>query len=471
MQNSRNLMNSKAKNKKNAPGKIMSQNELPIPDKNCKISSDALKVDNQHLLFSVIYSDNEDTEQDLEVRAVLHETMAEIFHKASHGDTTFTTTTEAVTHAVKDARERGYNAPLLAYLEKIASTALPGSETPDLFDIIQEKSQSKQKGGFINTKLAADILDATRVKPQSYIYNNKTKIPTALLAREVHTLDSSLNVQRFFIDPEHKRAVYASLLNHVSQRYPIDPTDKLIMTALGNLYEEKRERYPMVIITAEDIIRRYRGLPADSKITQEAQNEIATRMEKMRHIDATFDFSQHFEYNNVGDEINFSFSDDHKRKDDRGIVIRFSYTGHLIEARRIEIEYENGSIDYGWELIRTPIVYEYAQKIRQIATIETKLLDIRAKANSSADADIIKVYLIEQINMMKAPRTKRSPRILLDSLFSDLRIDSALKSRQVKNNKVKLIRAILDKFQSDGFISSYQEHKTSRAIDGIDIKL
>ena len=118
-------------------------------------------------------------------------------------------------------------------------------------------------------------------------------------------------------------------------------------------------------------------------------------------------------------------------------------------------------------------------KIKQVATIETKLLDLRKKANGSRDADVMKVYLLEHITAMIDPKTHQpkpnySNIIKLEKLFEDLRID--VLNRKKKKVKVDTLKKILDHFKETEdkhrgtFIKGYIEQKGYRgAVTGYEI--
>jgi hypothetical protein len=244
-------------------------------------------------------------------------------------------------------------------------------------------------------------------------------IPTVELARRLHNLpfqDTEAGaLAEIGIDRRpHERHVYMLMLDKLAEQYPITAGDKNILIALGNLYGERKDAGNTgmqggSIVTAEDIIRRHRGYDADYRIDQASIDAITERMDFLSKLRVSFDFTQHFEYRKkdigTGEEVELAIPDDMRRIDDKtGTVIRFSYIGNMVHSNTIEVEYSSGRIERAWEILTPPIVFDYAQKIKQVATIETRLLDLRKRANSGKDADVLKIYLIERKNAMIDPK-------------------------------------------------------------------
>lgn len=338
-----------------------------------------------------------------------------------------------------------------------------------------------------------------RYPAPTYIYPQYTMIPTAELARNIHNLhfqDTEAGaIAKVGIDRRpHSQFVYMLMLDKLAEQYPITTGDKNILIALGNLYGERLNQpggkgiQGGSIITAADIIRRYRGLDASDRIDQQTIDAVTRRMAYLMKMRVSFDFSQHFEYRKKdigdGEEVELAIPDDMRRINPKtGTVIRFSYIGNMVHANTIEAEYDSGRIETAWEILTPPIVFDYAQKIKQVATIETRLLDLRRKAkastNNTAGADVMKIYLVERVNAMIDIKTHRpkdafSQTITLATMFEDLRIET--NSREAKRLKVNMARDILDHFKETPdkhrgrFIKDYKLVKGYRgAVTGFEI--
>lgn len=395
-------------------------------------------------------------------------------HHATEIQELFYLTSAEINTAIKEARALDYIAIPLD--ESIPTAAEPKQQSLPGFD---ENAQGWQ-----------------RYPAPAYIYTPQTIIPTAELARNIHNLplQPTINgegvIAEIGVDARpHKHYVYMLMLDALEKEYPIQPIDKNILIALGNLYGERKRAgvtgiQDGAIITAEDVIKRYRGLEATAPVTQEQIDAVTARMDALAKMRVAFDFTQHFEYRkkHIGDgvEVELDIPDDMRQIDSKtGTVIRFSYNGNMIHANTIEVEYSTGRVARAWEILRPPIVFDYAQKIKQVATIETKLLDLRTKANSSKNADIMKIYLIERINAMIDTRTHQpkpdfSQSIMLDSIFEAMRID--INNRKTKKQKVDTIKNILEHFKTTQdkhrgtFIKDFCEIKGYRgALMGFDV--
>lgn len=395
-------------------------------------------------------------------------------------------TSQIVEEAIRRTREDGIDSP---YLTELYLMQHPEEDTMDLAfpDFPPEDKREARK----------------RVQAPPFIYNDKTTIPLTLLSRTVDRLKfTDMNqeqAEQFGVEKgaytilpidaaPHKKNIYMVLLDKLADEYPITAVDKSILISLGNLYAERKNdnRYTGpnggVLVTAEDVIRRERGLDAIARLNQANITEKENRLYVLKNLLVSLNFSQHFEYRkrDIGDgeEVELDIPDDLKEKKD-GTLIRFSFHGNMLHADVWEGEYASGRIVKVFEILSPPIVYEYAMKIKQVATIETKLLDLRKKANGSRDADVMKVYLLERILAMidhktHRPRPDFSHTIKLDKLFEDLRID--VQNRKTKKVKVDLLKRILDHFKETEdkhrgtFIKGYIEKKGYRgSVTGYEI--
>lgn len=412
-------------------------------------------------------------------------------------------TSEIVAEAITKTRADGINAPYLDQLERMV-TPTAAEDTPDLFPDMPKKAPEEPQQLSLQqaqTIVKTGLLTIPRYPAPPYNRPDFIKIPTANLVRNMHTADTNQHPNGKFPYPvdksPHSHFVFMKLLDKVAEQYPITPLDKNILIALGNLYGERKAAGKTglqggAIITAADLIRLYRGYDAEATVEESEIEEVQKRLEYMQKLNVTFDFSQHFEYNNIGDDVQLSIPDDMrvelpeqvanqlpeklKKRYERGTVVRFSYKGAMIHANTIEVEYKGGRVAKAFEILTPPIVYDYAEKIKQVQQVETKLLDLRKQANSGRDIDIIKIYLVEQINAMKHEKSTRSNRIKLDTLFSNLRLD--INNRKQKKKRVDAIKQILSHFSETKdkhgktFIAGFTEVKGFRnAVTAFDIQL
>lgn len=426
------------------------------------------------------------TEQEKEAHETVAYHMSEILNDLSiqakqKKPLEYLFTSQIVQEAIRRAKEDGIDSP---YLTELYLMQHPEEDTMDL----PLPGLQQQK----------------RYPAPPFIYHEKTTLPVTMLSRNLNRIElknieqnqaeelglTSGAFAQIAVDKRpHTHYIYMLMLNKLAEEYPITAQDKNILIAMGNLYGERQMEGRTgiqggSIITAEDIIRRYRGLDASATIEEETIRAIEYRIKTMMHLIVSFDFTQHFEYRkrDIGDgeEVELDVPDNMKNIDPKtGTIIRFSYKGNMIHANEIEVEYSTGRIATAFEILKPPIVYDYAQKIKQVATIETKLLDLRKKANGSKDADVMKVYLLERIMAMidaktHMPKQNFSTSIRLEKLFEDLRID--VQNRMTKKRKTDTVKAILDHFKEtedkyrETFIKGYIEKKGYRgAVTGYEI--
>ena len=399
-------------------------------------------------------------------------------------------------------------------IEKAKSDLLTHAQT--MLEAVEKNPASAEAAEFLEA--AASIIEAAKkaaaamdqqflpgLEPNTireappYPNNETTILPTAELFRNIHELEAHFNrdgtiTTRAGVDPvPHKYFVYMKMLDDLGKEYPITAQDKCILLALGNLYDERQKQpggkgglYNGSIVTPEDIIRRYRGLDAGDRVEPEEVQRVIARVNWLMSFNVSFDFTQHFEYRRkvLGDkeEVIWDVPQDMRAIDKKtGRVLEFSYRGKMVWGAVMKVMYASGRVDIAWELIKPPIVYEYARKVKQFAIVQTKLLDLREKAKSSRDADVMKVYLLERITAMLDPKTHRpkpgcSHIISLENMFYHLQIQ--VNNREAKARKVKIAKAILDVFRETPdrtrgmFIQGYKEITGLRgAVTGFEIIL
>lgn len=456
---------------------------------------DLVKIDNKQQFLTALFIEGE-TDTDKTAREAIAAYVGEILDRLAgqairQEKIDYQYTSEIIAEAIAKARTAGIDSPYIDALEEMQRPAQTDT-TPSLFpDLPPNTAETGTSSADIVTVQQAQLLAAdakARYPAPPYVRPDYIKIPTANLARNFYNADTknhtpSLDGTNFAYPVDqrpHQHFVFMRLLDAISEQYPIEPIDKNILISLGNLYAERKAAgrvgiHGGAILSTEDIIRLYRGYDATANIYEDEINAVKERILKMLNMRVSFDFTQHFVYNKVGDEVQLSIPDERRvhvtGANGETRIIRFSYSGNMIDARIAEIEYSNGKIITAYELLTPPILYEYSEKIKQVQRIETKLLDLRKKANSSKDADVIKIYLLEQINAMKHGRSNR---ILLKTLFSELRIE--INNRKLKKAKAEVVKKILKHFsetkQSNGktLIKGFSEViGYHRALEGYDI--
>lgn len=150
---------------------------------------------------------------------------------------------------------------------------------------------------------------------------------------------------------------------------------------------------------------------------------------------------------------------------------KFVYDGYLLPAERVTIAL-NGTVTECIHLFRTPPLYEYAEKRKQIGRMDVRLLD--SPVNKNEETIALQGYLYRRILSMKGS-SKLSPTIKYDTVYKQLEIsassDGALRKKKLKVRET--VKKILDYWKEKKFIQGYCEnsHKSEKGkIDSVTIR-
>ena len=152
-------------------------------------------------------------------------------------------------------------------------------------------------------------------------------------------------------------------------------------------------------------------------------------------------------------------------------VEKFFYDGYLLPAERVTVSL-NGTITECIHLFRTPPLYDYAEKRKQIGRMSVKLLN--SPVNKNEETIALQGYLYRRILSMKGS-SKLSPTIKYDTIYKQLEItatsDGALRKKKLKVRET--VKKILEFWKKEKFILGYVEnaHKSEKGkIDSITIR-
>lgn len=159
-------------------------------------------------------------------------------------------------------------------------------------------------------------------------------------------------------------------------------------------------------------------------------------------------------------------------------------TSYLMPIREITIRSANHQTEMkGFQLIEKPVLYTYAENIKQIMSVPTALLETKNKISNTDDVIIIKRALIKRIEIMKSNKNLINSNIInyerYDSktgdtkgFFQTLGFNKNNYSNW-KKKKSKLhntITSILDIFIQDNYILGYTViTEGKQKINGIQI--
>ena len=147
----------------------------------------------------------------------------------------------------------------------------------------------------------------------------------------------------------------------------------------------------------------------------------------------------------------------------------FKYDGSLISGERVTASL-NGTVVECLRILRTPVLYEYANKKNQIGRFDIKLLN--SPINKTEEIITLQGYLYRRILSMKSS-PNLSKTIVYDTVYSQIEVkaasDGALRK---KKSKVRdHVKKILDYWKQEEFIAGYVENKRGTRIHSVTIRL
>lgn len=222
---------------------------------------------------------------------------------------------------------------------------------------------------------------------------------------------------------------------------PITEFDRLVHDAVTSLY-----RAGNYIITPPMINSVMSGRDK-IKATQERIESIRESVERMRRTRLYIDYTNEEEM--LGKEV--------KKR---------TLNSNLLSCDELEVKLNNEVVN-AYKLLRQPILFEYANRKKQIISTPINLLN--APINNTPDVMVLKAYMIRRIEQMKNPNNKLSNAILYETIYKQIGKIEA--SKQIKSKIKKQIKVLLDYFKETGFIKEYKESKRGKIFHSIKIIL
>lgn len=145
------------------------------------------------------------------------------------------------------------------------------------------------------------------------------------------------------------------------------------------------------------------------------------------------------------------------------------FKGNLIASESIT-GFHNGEKNEWIEILKTPILYRYANCKDQIARTDLKLLN--TPLDKSDDVIILQSYLLRRIHTMK--KSCLSKNIRCDTIYNQLNIDAKTPKALIKKQFQirKKVKTILGYWKEEGFIKDYKENRKNKGtIDSFTISL
>lgn len=218
------------------------------------------------------------------------------------------------------------------------------------------------------------------------------------------------------------------------------------------------------------------------RVSAQKIGSVTRSINKLRHIDITIDMTD--EYLKTGRSLDPEVRITQKSYllpvDEYGAVIPDN--GKTTKSKRMTYKDADGNEDVievvaGYQFIKKPVLYTYAEQNGEIEQFPTKLLD--APAISDTDENTaIKWYLIRRIGILKKAKNKAILKDIIyydreekQGAFSDLWYDEKLYLNW-RDKRAKIHRAIVDvleAYKEESYIKDYNPLLEGKSVIGVEI--
>lgn len=327
--------------------------------------------------------------------------------------------------AVKKINELVEHYPELQNIDKLL-TEHPEFEEMEIKDVI---SILKKKN-----KLNAII-------PQNYLIPN-TKVS--------NKLKNIKNDGEFDVLVSNKKEVLTTIsinFNNKNLDLPKNITayDRTVLNATVSLFEAGNKEF-----TAAMVYRCMNGLTQNEKVSPQCIGAVTKSLDKARQLFCTIDFTN-------------------EAKAWKKDVDKFIIEDNILNTEKITISVSGNEV-IGYRFNNKPILYRYAQISKQIISIPSKLLNTKSVIRSTDEVIVLREYLIRQIEIMK--HTKRNNRILYETIFEELEIDTNKKYQYLLDKTKKIrdaVKKLLEHWKNESYIKDFKEYKKGKRFEGIEI--
>ena len=278
-----------------------------------------------------------------------------------------------------------------------------------------------------------------------YITNNK--LSNEIIKNFVQKGNISLRV----INPNKKGEIitYNSLTYEgknisITGRYEFTAYDRTIHNAVCSLYEAGNDT-----VTPAMVYRAVNGMMETEKVSPQSVEAVRNSLDKSRFMRLKVDFTEEAKARNM--KIDKAEIDSNLLN---ATVVTVESGGHKVEA---------------YKILAKPVLYEYAQRTRQIISVPPKLLDTKEATRSTEEIIPIKEYLIRRIEIMRHDKTM-SNKIVYDTIFEEVGI--TITTKQQKSRLRDYIKSILELWKTrDGYFYDFKEYSVGKSVKGIEIML
>ncbi|MGF6950852.1 hypothetical protein QF028_003357 [Neobacillus sp. B4I6] len=309
--------------------------------------------------------------------------------------------------------------------EAIIGLSLEEMDELELWEVIQLVREKM-------TPREIEILDS--IIPQLYI------IPNNKLANELPKPDVPYN-EPFNIkvnNDKEKQVLNPTIINYDDANIQIAEKDKrftnydrCVHNAVCSIFEAGNTNF-----TPDQVYRCMNGLDDSQYVSPQSIEIITASLDKLMRTYLKVDYTNE------------------ARMYRRNLVEEYIVEGYILPATKITVK-AGGHRRIGYKFNGKPLLYEYAQVSRQIATVPSKLLKTKDVIRANPEVNIIKEYLLRRIEQMKKAKGKKQiNRILFEKIYYE--------TGELKPNKKKALRirntakTLLTKFSEEKYIKGFK---------------
>lgn len=151
-------------------------------------------------------------------------------------------------------------------------------------------------------------------------------------------------------------------------------------------------------------------------------------------------------------------------------IQKFDYENYFLPLEKIIVR-NNDRIEECYKFLVVPPLYEYSKNIKQVISVDIRLLDSRKAVKNSPEVAIIREYLIQRIEIEKNKNTDIFC-IKYDTLFQKAGVDITNLDKTHKKRKRDNVKKLLQNhFLKLEYIKGFTEYKEGRNFEGIEIML
>lgn len=235
--------------------------------------------------------------------------------------------------------------------------------------------------------------------------------------------------------------------------------DKQVYNAIVSQYVEEIEKRERVGLTFTDrtIYRALTGHNEDVNPAPETLEEIAKSIDKISSIQITIDATNEMSL--------------YGRKDNEGNPITYMVKTHLLNINQVAVQ-AGGKVLHAYKLLDCPVLYQYAKLCGkgnggQVQSYEIALRNVPNVSQTTNNIALIG-YLLSRIHTIKSKKSKATPVIRLETLFTTLGINAKDRTttKRVRDNASKCLQY----WKKCELINSFEFQKEGNKIAKIAIK-